>query len=228
MKLLDHLEIFLFFPAIWLLWSVLQGCPKLGGWLVQPCTPGEVPGRLLECWDPGIQDPFFLMVKFATKYLKSTTRQYWIRWLCYFHWKTLFLPYCLEYSKILSYQSGTIICPFFFCNIETQVVRAWARLESWLCYGLERIPAWKSHFLPNMLISFQTKAQPTLHLYSLPSWVKPAQLNNVAWASSCLCLLISVWYGLKLVKMGQKNSKRIEMVYNSLKRVQMSQCIGII
>ena len=51
-------------------------------------------------------------VKLAKYYLKSTTRQYWIRISFYFHWKTLFLTYFLVYCKFLLYQSGTIVCPF--------------------------------------------------------------------------------------------------------------------
>ena len=51
-------------------------------------------------------------VMLATNYLKSTIRQYWIWFVCYFHWKTLFLPYFVVLSKILLYQYGTIICPF--------------------------------------------------------------------------------------------------------------------
>ena len=51
-------------------------------------------------------------VKLARYYLKSTTRQYWIRISFYFHWKTLFLTYFLVYWKFLLYQSGTIVCSF--------------------------------------------------------------------------------------------------------------------
>ena len=51
-------------------------------------------------------------VKLAKYYLKSTTRQYWIRISFYFHWKTLFLTYFLVYWKFLLYQSGTIVCSF--------------------------------------------------------------------------------------------------------------------
>ena len=35
-------------------------------------------------------------VKFAKRFLEPTTGQHWNRLLCYFNWKTLFLPYFLE------------------------------------------------------------------------------------------------------------------------------------
>ena len=54
----------------------------------------------------------YQLVKFAKKSLKFTTRQYWIRFACFFHWKTLFLQYFLVWSKVLLYQSRNIICPF--------------------------------------------------------------------------------------------------------------------
>ena len=56
-------------------------------------------------------------VKFATNYLKFTTRQYWIRFYCYFHWKTLFLhifwynPKFFCFSLVLSFA--------LFSNVET-------------------------------------------------------------------------------------------------------------
>ena len=51
-------------------------------------------------------------VKLAKYYLKSTTRPYWIWISFYFYWKTLFLTYFLVYCKFLSYQYGSIVCPF--------------------------------------------------------------------------------------------------------------------
>ena len=58
-------------------------------------------------------------VKFATKYLKSTTRQYQIRFSCYFHWKTYF--YCI--SSIIKNPVVTVWYYHFsfLSNIETQV-----------------------------------------------------------------------------------------------------------
>ena len=64
-------------------------------------------------------------VKLAKYYLKSTTRQYWIRISFYFHWKTLFLTYFLVYCKFLLYQSGTIVCPFLVVLKHKWTLKQW-------------------------------------------------------------------------------------------------------
>ena len=75
------------------------------GGTIRKHRPGQGQAR-------GGSKPKLTRIKFATNYLKSTTRTYWIRFSCQFYWKTMFLPYFLVYPKIVLYKSGTIICTF--------------------------------------------------------------------------------------------------------------------